>query len=245
LRKELWTLTQDTATAIETFKKDMASAYGRDDPYAGGTRAPRLSSKAVKQMQSLDVLLTKPPKGVVPQTWDTARQFAMVKPFGGKAATPKLALRSVFAVEFAFDQAVRAEMNTPGSGVHDYSSAGAALGVTWNLLKALSCAPPPPTPTPKPAFSIRAWVTPPVIPYGAYPVLNAEAAPGAVCTASVMYRNGRPPPDFSGDAETAQAGLAMAWSWHEALKNTRGSGTVTCQLGGLTASATATFTVTG
>jgi hypothetical protein len=249
LRVQLWKLTQDTATAMDTFKKDMAAAYGRQDPYAGSggtsTQPVHLSANTVKVMQDLDATLSKPPTGAIPQTWDVARAFAMVKPFGGKAAGPKQALRSVFALEFSFVTAVRAEMRVAGGGVRDYTAARTTLAATWKLLKALSCTPPPPSPTPTPTFYVRAWVTPPLVPYGAYPILNAQATAGSVCTALVRYSNGRPPPDFQGTAETARSGLTLAWSWHEALKNTRGTGVVTCQLGYETIATTAKFTVSG
>jgi hypothetical protein len=245
LRGQLWTLTQNTATAMDAFKKDMAAAYGRNNPYSDvGVRATRLSPAAMKSMQSLDVTLTKPPKGVIPQTWVVAHQFGMDRPFGGKAAAPKLALRSVLALESFFDVAIRSEMKAPGHGVGSYTAAQTTLEATWNLLKAIRCVPPTPKPTPPPSsFFVSVWIQPSVVPYGGYPTLNALTKTGASCSATVRYANGRSPADFTGDQEIEQPGETLAWTWHEVTKGAHGTGTVTCVLGNEVKSASAKFTV--
>jgi hypothetical protein len=42
-------------------------------------------------------------------------------------------------------------------------------------------------PAPGAGFTVRAYVSPNPVPYGAYPTLYARTTTGAVCTASVVY----------------------------------------------------------
>jgi phosphatidylserine/phosphatidylglycerophosphate/cardiolipin synthase-like enzyme len=95
------------------------------------------------------------------------------------------------------------------------------------------------------ALVVRVTVTPPSMPYSAYPTLTAYTTTGATCTASVVYSTGRSPVSFSGTAETVGAGGSVSWSWHEETKGSGGTATVRCTLKGQSAQAQAAFTVTG
>lgn len=112
-----------------------------------------------------------------------------------------------------------------------------------------SPSPVPPAPAPPSGstgtFPLIAWVSPSSMPYGAYPTLYGKTAPGAVCTASVLYSTGRHPRSFDGSSRTAGSNGTVSWSWHEETKGSGGEGDVSCSYRGQTKSATASFTVTG
>lgn len=102
----------------------------------------------------------------------------------------------------------------------------------------------PPTATPfvSPSLTVNAFVSPNPVAYGQYATLSASVTPGATCTASVIYSTGRRPTSFSGTAQTSNG--TVSWQWHMESKGSGGTGTVDCQLGGQSASSSASFSVT-
>ena len=64
---------------------------------------------------------------------------------------------------------------------------------------------PPPKLAPGAGFSVRAYVSPNPVPYGAQPTLYARTSPGAVCLASVVYATGHAPRSFDGSAQTVRS----------------------------------------
>jgi phosphatidylserine/phosphatidylglycerophosphate/cardiolipin synthase-like enzyme len=94
------------------------------------------------------------------------------------------------------------------------------------------------------ALTVTASVSPNPMPYNADATLMATTSPGASCTATVRYSSGSVPSSFHGTAQVVPASGSISWSWHESTKGSGGTATVTCMLGGKTASATVAFTVT-
>jgi hypothetical protein len=92
-------------------------------------------------MKALHNLITRPPTGVIPRTWDVARQYGLNTPFTGRADAPTYALRLVFEAEFAFDNAVVAETKFPGGGSTQYRLGREHLARSWTALKAIRCIP--------------------------------------------------------------------------------------------------------
>jgi hypothetical protein len=82
------------------------------------------------------------------------------------------------------------------------------------------------------------------MPYDSEAMLTAATTAGAACAARVVYSTGSVPTSFHGMAQTVPASGSVPWSWHEETKGSGGVATVTCTLGGRTASATASFSVT-
>jgi hypothetical protein len=120
------------------------------------------------------------------------------------------------------------------------------LSMRWAGMSAL---PPSPAGTPTPTvvtgagFSVRAYISPNPVPYGAYPTLYARTAAGAVCTASVTYSTGYPPRSFDGSARTVGSSGVVSWTWHMESRGTGGTATVTCSFHGQTKSATTSFSI--
>jgi hypothetical protein len=104
-------------------------------------------------------------------------------------------------------------------------------------------APPRQRPTTKPAAGLHMSVSisPNPVPYGAHPTLTVVATRGASCTADVLYSTGRRPVSFNGSAQTVGGGGSVSWSWHMESKGSSGTATVTCSLGGRSATQSATF----
>jgi hypothetical protein len=92
-------------------------------------------------------------------------------------------------------------------------------------------------------LSVRAYVTPNPVAYGAYPTLYARTAAGAVCTANVVYSTGHVPQSFDGSAQTVGSSGVVGWSWHMELRGTGGTATVTCSFHGQTKRAATNFSV--
>jgi hypothetical protein len=92
-------------------------------------------------------------------------------------------------------------------------------------------------------FSVRAYVSPNPVPYGAHPTLYARTAVGAVCTASVVYSTGHAPRSFDGSAQTVGSRGVVGWAWHMESSGTGGSATVTCSFEGQTRSAVTSFSI--
>ena len=79
---------------------------------------------------------------------------------------------------------------------------------------------------------------------GSTATVSATTTPGAACTVVVLYKSG--PSTASGlGPTTAGADGAVGWSWTVGSRTTTGSWpvTVTCAIGGSTASATRSMTV--
>jgi hypothetical protein len=93
-------------------------------------------------------------------------------------------------------------------------------------------------------FSERASVSPNPMPYNSEATLTAATTAGASCAARVVYSTGSVPTSFHGTAQMVPASGSVSWSWHEETKGSGGVATVTCALGGRTASASVTFSVT-
>jgi hypothetical protein len=74
--------------------------------------------------------------------------------------------------------------------------------------------------------------------------LTAATTAGASCTARVVHSTGSVPTSFRGATQTVPASGSVRGTWHEETKGSGGVATVTCTLGGKTATATATFSVT-
>jgi hypothetical protein len=120
------------------------------------------------------------------------------------------------------------------------------LGMQWagaSPLPPPTATTPSPTLTPGTGFSVRAYVSPNPVPYGAYPTLYARTAVGAVCTASVVYSTGHTPRSFDGSAQTVGSSGMVGWTWHMQSSGTGGTATVTCALGRQTKSAVASFSI--
>jgi hypothetical protein len=169
-------------------------------------------------------------------------------------------VRRTFAARFhptGFWQRPRIRVHVVGVGFWDYKhgQSGVApnaielhpvLAMQWAGTSPL---PPSPVGTPRPTtgagagFSVRAYVTPDPVPYGAYPTLHARTAVGAVCTASVVYATGHAPRSFDGSARTVGSSGVVGWTWHMQSSGTGGTATVTCSVGGQTKSAKATFSI--
>jgi hypothetical protein len=116
------------------------------------------------------------------------------------------------------------------------------IPVVYSPTKTLVPYIPPPTSTPIPtALMVSASVSPNPVAYGQYATLSASATPGATCTASVTYSTGRHPTSFSGYAQVSNG--TVSWQWHMESTGSSGTGTVYCQLGGQSASSSATFSI--
>jgi hypothetical protein len=92
-------------------------------------------------------------------------------------------------------------------------------------------------------FSVRAYVSPNPVPYGAYATLYVRTVTGAVCTAGVVYATGRTPRSFDGSARTVGSSGVVGWTWHMESKGSGGTATVTCSFGGQTRSVTTSFSI--
>jgi hypothetical protein len=174
-----------------------------------------------------------------------------------------LAIRSVrraFVARFhptATWQRPRIRVHVVGVGFWDYKhgQSGVApnaielhpvLSMRWAGMAPL---PPSPTNTPRPpagtgaGFSVRTYVSPNPVPYGADATLYARTLAGAVCTASVVYSTGHAPRSFDGSARTVGSSGVVGWSWHMESRGTGGTATVTCSFGGQTRSVTTSFSI--
>jgi hypothetical protein len=146
-RGDLWSLTQQTATAMDTFDRTMRAAYGAKNPYLGtgnavlGASALQVSPATAKALSALDTLLTKPATGLIPRTWTVARSYGLSSPFTGTADVPTTAIRAVFALEFAFENTVKAEVKKVGAGRQQYRAAHTDLTSAWTALQAVPCVP--------------------------------------------------------------------------------------------------------
>ena len=144
-RADLWSLTQQTATAMDLFDKTMRAAYGARDPYLGtgshGASALPVSPVAVKGLTALQAQISKAPTGLIPRTWVAARKYGLNSPFTGTADVPTTGMRAVFALEFAFANTVRAELQNVGAGRQQYQAARADLTSAWTALQAVPCVP--------------------------------------------------------------------------------------------------------
>jgi hypothetical protein len=87
------------------------------------------------------------------------------------------------------------------------------------------------------SFTVRAYVSPNPVPYGASPRLYARTVAGAVCTATVLSSTGYRPRSFEGSARTVGSSEVVGWTWHMESSGTGGTATVTCAFHGQTASA--------
>jgi hypothetical protein len=94
------------------------------------------------------------------------------------------------------------------------------------------------------AFAVRADVSPNPMPHDCEATLTATTRAGASCAARVVYSTGSGPTSFHGTAQTVPASGSVRWSWHEETKGSGGTATVTCSLGGRTATAAVSFAVT-
>ena len=121
-----------------------------------------------------------------------------------------------------------------------------ASGMRWAGIAPL---PPSPANTPTPptgtgaTFVLSAYVSPDPVSYGAYPILYARTAAGAVCTAQVVYSTGYSPTSFNGSAQTVGSSGVVGWTWHMESRGTGGTATVTCAWHGQTRSATTSFSI--
>jgi hypothetical protein len=102
---------------------------------------------------------------------------------------------------------------------------------------------PKPQPGPAGNFTVSASVNPGRVTYGSHATLTATTAPGATCTARVVYSTGRAPKSFNGSAETAGSGGTVSWSWLMESKGSGGTATVTCTRSGQSKSAQAFFEI--
>jgi hypothetical protein len=170
------------------------------------------------------------------------------------------AVRRAFVARFhptAYWQRPRIRVHVVGVGFFDYKhgQSGVApnaielhpvVAMRWAGMAPLAPSPastPVPTTATGAGFSVRAYVTPNPVPYGAYPTLYARSSVGAVCTASVVYSTGHAPRSFDGSARTVGSSGVAGWSWHMESRGTGGTATVTCSFGGQTKSATASFSI--
>jgi hypothetical protein len=102
-----------------------------------------------------------------------------------------------------------------------------------------------PTATPVPAGSLplRTCIEPNPVPSTGQGTLFGQTTPGAVCTASVKFGNGKTPVGFDGGPQTALRDGFVVFPF--ASSTTAGSGTakVTCTLNGVTVSSISTFLI--
>jgi len=114
------------------------------------------------------------------------------------------------------------------------------MAQAWIIVTSITCQPSAQTYSSN--LGVRAYVSPQVMRYNAYPVLVAHSHPGALCTASVRYNDtNRPPRSFSGYQQTMQR--TVSWRWHEETKGSGGQAQVVCTWNGRQGSAVAYFSV--
>jgi len=142
------------------------------------------------------------------------------------------------------------EQQQPGSGLKDYHDAQGSLRQTWPKLKALPCGRQSPAAPRAPIGTsshlvIRVSVSPSTMPYDFHPTLFATTSPGALCSPTVVYSTGRQPVSLARSTQLVGATGTVSWTWHEETKGSSGLATVRCSYHGQTATASASFTVTG
>ncbi len=101
---------------------------------------------------------------------------------------------------------------------------------------ATSTATPTSTPTPLPAgaFLLRTCVQPSPVPSTGSGTIFGETTPGAVCTASVKFNNGKAPTNFDGGPQTALSDGFVLFPFTSSTTATSGLGKVTCTFNGQT-----------
>lgn len=165
----------------------------------------------------------------------------------------------VFGAAYLLERAAYEEWQKTAAGLSDFHVAQQYLSNSWDALKQLPCQnlarraqtvraqqPPKqaaPVPSAPQALSVQAWVSPSSMAYGAYPTLYAKTAPGATCTAAVVYSTGYRPRSFDGSGRRVPANGIVSWSWHEETKGSGGNASVSCALNGRTATTSASFAV--
>jgi hypothetical protein len=85
------------------------------------------------------------------------------------------------------------------------------------------------------SFQVRVALAPSVIPYDSTAVLGALTTPGAMCTAAVIYANGKTATGFAHYLKKqfkVPTSHIVRWTWHEKSLNKSGKATVTCTLKG-------------
>jgi hypothetical protein len=97
-------------------------------------------------------------------------------------------------------------------------------------------------------FTVKAALAPAVIPYDSSAVLAVKTSPGATCSATVAYANGKAAQGFAryaGKAVRVPKSGITEWVWREQVtKNKAGTATVRCSLHGSTIVAKAKFKLT-
>jgi hypothetical protein len=120
------------------------------------------------------------------------------------------------------------------------------LSMRWAGMAQLPASPadtPRPTLATGAGFSVRAYLIPDPVFYGAYATLYARSVTGAICTAGVVYFTGDAPQSFDGSARMVGSSRLVAWTWHMRSSGTGGTATVTCSFGGQTKSAVTSFSI--
>jgi hypothetical protein len=115
---------------------------------------------------------------------------------------------------------------------------------------------PTPTVTPTPAatatpsattLSVQACVQPSIMNGhslgGDFPTLYGMTAPGATCTASVLYLDGNAPTSFNGASQTVDGSGIVSYPWNEDSTAGGGIARVSCQLGTLSAAGCTGFLI--
>ncbi|MDB5077461.1 MAG: hypothetical protein JWO42_3640 [Chloroflexi bacterium] len=97
-------------------------------------------------------------------------------------------------------------------------------------------------------LTVKVAFAPTVIPYDSSAVLAVKTSPGATCSATVVYANGKAAQGFAkhvGKAVHVPKGGISEWVWHEQVtKNKAGTATVRCSLNGSTVVTKAKFKLT-
>lgn len=101
------------------------------------------------------------------------------------------------------------------------------------------------TTVPVSSFAINAVIVPSTIRHGETATLSAVTAPGAVCSAVVVYSTGSSPGSFDGHGQTVPASGRVSWSWRPDTNARGGTATVACAYRGVKAQASTFFTIVG